>query len=38
MKKLMLAVFAMMIAFGFGVNNTSAQDKMMMKGGNPMVV
>jgi uncharacterized surface protein with fasciclin (FAS1) repeats len=38
MKKLLLAVFALAITFGFGVNNTSAQDKMMMKkGDNPMV-
>jgi uncharacterized surface protein with fasciclin (FAS1) repeats len=34
MKKLVLAVFAMVIAFGFGVNNASAQ---MMKDDNPMV-
>jgi len=33
MKKLVLAVFAMVIAFGFGVNNASAQ----MKNENPMV-
>lgn len=33
MKKLGLAVFAMIIAFGFGVNNASAQ----MKSDNPMV-
>jgi uncharacterized surface protein with fasciclin (FAS1) repeats len=33
MKKLLLAVFAMAITFGFGVNNTSAQ----MKNDNPMV-
>ncbi len=33
MKKLGLAVFAMIIAFGFGVNNASAQ----MKSNNPMV-
>jgi uncharacterized surface protein with fasciclin (FAS1) repeats len=33
MKKLGLAVFAMMIALGFGVNNASAQ----MKSDNPMV-
>lgn len=33
MKKLVLAVFAMVIAFGFGVDNASAQ----MKGNNPMV-
>ncbi len=38
MKKLLFAVFALAITFGFGVNNTSAQDKMMMKkGDNPMV-
>jgi uncharacterized surface protein with fasciclin (FAS1) repeats len=35
MKKLVLAVFAMVMAIGFGVNNTSAQD--MMKSDNPMV-
>jgi uncharacterized surface protein with fasciclin (FAS1) repeats len=34
MKKLVLAVFAMVFAFGFGVNNASAQD---MKMDNPMV-
>jgi uncharacterized surface protein with fasciclin (FAS1) repeats len=34
MKKLGLAVFAMIIAFGFGVNGVSAQD---MKSDNPMV-
>jgi uncharacterized surface protein with fasciclin (FAS1) repeats len=33
MKKLGLAVFAMIIAFGFGVNNAAAQ----MKSDNPMV-
>jgi hypothetical protein len=33
MKKLGLAVFAMMIALGFGVNDASAQ----MKSDNPMV-
>ena len=37
MKKLMLAVFTVVMAFGFGMNNVSAQDKMMKKGGNPMV-
>jgi len=43
MKKLILAVFAMAIVFGFNVNNISAQDdkmkddKMMNKTGNPMV-
>jgi uncharacterized surface protein with fasciclin (FAS1) repeats len=37
MKKLLLAVFALAITFGFGVNNTSAQDMMMKKGDNPMV-
>jgi len=43
MKKLILAVFAMAIVFGFNVNNISAQDgkmkddKMMKKSGNPMV-
>ena len=35
MKKLLLAVFAMAITFGFGINNASAQG--MMKSGNPMV-
>jgi uncharacterized surface protein with fasciclin (FAS1) repeats len=34
MKKLVLAIFAMVFAFGFGVNNASAQD---MKNDNPMV-
>ena len=34
MKKLVLAVFAMVFAFGFGVNNASAQN---MKMDNPMV-
>lgn len=33
MKKLVLAVFALVVTFGFGVNNVSAQ----MKNGNPMV-
>ena len=33
MKKLGLAVFALVIAFGFGTNGASAQ----MKGDNPMV-
>ncbi len=33
MKKLVLAVFVMAVAFGFGANNASAQ----MKSGNPMV-
>src|SRR5215208_1117348 len=33
MKKLILAVFAMVIGFGFGVGNVSAQ----MKSDNPMV-
>jgi uncharacterized surface protein with fasciclin (FAS1) repeats len=38
MKKLILAVFAIAIVFGFNVNNASAQDdKMMKKSGNPMV-
>jgi uncharacterized surface protein with fasciclin (FAS1) repeats len=38
MKKLLFAVFALAITFGFGVGSTSAQDKMMMKkGDNPMV-
>ncbi len=41
MKKLILAVFALAIVFGFKINNVSAQmkdDKMMMKkGDNPMV-
>ncbi len=46
MKKLVLAVFAMAIVFGFNVNIASAQamkddkmqdDKMMKKGDNPMV-
>ncbi len=41
MKKLILALFAMAIVFGFNVNNASAQamkdDKMMKKGDNPMV-
>lgn len=38
MKKLVLAIFAMAIVFGFNVNNASAQDdKMMNKTGNPMV-
>lgn len=46
MKKLILAVFAMAIVFGFNVNNISAQEmkddkmmdkKMMKKGDNPMV-
>jgi class I fructose-bisphosphate aldolase len=35
MKKLMLAVFAMSVVFGFGVGNASAQ--MMSGDGNPMV-
>ncbi len=34
MKKLVLAVFALVISFGFGINNASAQ---MMKSDNPMV-
>ena len=34
MKKLGLAVFAMVIAFGFGINSASAQE---MKSDNPMV-
>jgi uncharacterized surface protein with fasciclin (FAS1) repeats len=34
MKKLVLAVFAMVIGFGFGINSASAQ---MMKSDNPMV-
>lgn len=34
MKKLVLAVFALAITFGFGINNTSAQS---MNDGNPMV-
>jgi uncharacterized surface protein with fasciclin (FAS1) repeats len=34
MKKLVLAVFALAITFGFGINNTSAQS---MSDGNPMV-
>lgn len=33
MKKLVLAVFALVVTFGFGVNNAAAQ----MKGSNPMV-
>ena len=41
MKKLILAVFALAIVFGFNINSVSAQmkdDKMMMKkGDNPMV-
>ena len=37
MKKLVLAVFAMVIGFGFGFSNASAQDMMMKKGDNPMV-
>ena len=46
MKKLVLAIFAMAIVFGFDVNNASAQamkddkmkdEKMMKKGDNPMV-
>ena len=37
MKKLVLAVFAMAISFGFGFSNASAQDMMMKKGDNPMV-
>jgi uncharacterized surface protein with fasciclin (FAS1) repeats len=36
MKKLVLAVFALVISFGFGFSNVSAQD-MMKKGDNPMV-
>jgi uncharacterized surface protein with fasciclin (FAS1) repeats len=35
MKKLVLAVFAMVIGFGFGPGNASAQE--MMKSDNPMV-
>jgi len=34
MKKCVLAVFAMVFAFGFGINNASAQE---MKNDNPMV-
>ncbi|MEP6904051.1 MAG: fasciclin domain-containing protein [Actinomycetota bacterium] len=34
MKKIILAVFALAITFGFGINNASAQ---MMKSDNPMV-
>ncbi|HEY8563515.1 MAG TPA: fasciclin domain-containing protein [Pyrinomonadaceae bacterium] len=34
MKKLGLAVFAMIVAFGFGINNAAAQD---MRNDNPMV-
>ena len=34
MKKLVLAVFAIVISFGFGFSNASAQ---MMKSDNPMV-
>ncbi len=41
MKKLVLAVFALAVMFGFNAGNASAQmmkeDKAMMKGGNPMV-
>jgi uncharacterized surface protein with fasciclin (FAS1) repeats len=41
MKKLILAVFALAVIFGFNADNASAQmmkdDKMMKKGGNPMV-
>jgi uncharacterized surface protein with fasciclin (FAS1) repeats len=41
MKKLVLAVFALAIVFGFNAGNASAQamkdDKMMKKGDNPMV-
>ena len=41
MKKLVLAIFAMAVVFGFNVNNASAQmmkdDKMVKKSGNPMV-
>ena len=41
MKKLVLAVFAMAMVFGFNVSSISAQgmkdDKMMKKSGNPMV-
>jgi len=41
MKKLVLAVFALAVVFGFNAGNASAQmmkdDKAMMKGGNPMV-
>lgn len=46
MKKVILAVFALAMVFGFNVNNISAQDKMsddkmmdkkMKKGDNPMV-
>ena len=35
MKKLILAVFALAITFGFGINDISAQE--MMKNDNPMV-
>ncbi len=35
MKKLGLAVFALVISFGFGITNAAAQD--MMKSDNPMV-
>ncbi len=37
MKKLLFAVFALALTFTFGINNASAQDKMMKKGDNPMV-
>ncbi len=41
MKKLVLAIFALAVVFGFNINNVSAQMKdnnmMMKKGDNPMV-